>query len=85
MKPIIIFIFLLTAVFAGMSLIFVKTAFGKKPDKVESVKSTGPFTPGEKALSIYPPAILISMVLILGIYIPPYLSSLINVVGSLTK
>lgn len=83
--PIIIFIFLLTAVFAGMSLIFVKTAFGKKPDKVESVKSTGPFTPGEKALSIYPPAILISMVLILGIYIPPYLSSLINVVGSLTK
>ena len=63
-------LFLLMVIFAAFFRMITTTVFGKKPEEVVD---------GEFSWhTLLPPALLVGLILILGIYLPPQLSILIN-------
>ena len=75
---IMLFILFLSAIFVGMSLIFIKMAF-----KGDSVACNDVPVKKESYIVILPSALLLSFALILGVYIPSGLHSILQKISSL--
>jgi hydrogenase-4 component F len=74
----VLYLFTLSAVFVGMSMVVLRMAQGEPAGDVSEAAGTFPIVRRELPLAFIPPMVLGAAVLLLGVYIPPPLQRLLE-------